>query len=94
MECIKYNIKDIINNIPKYEKNSTEEITKEEEIKYYDNILNNIESGFTSEYYDATSLDYGENEVLIDNGKIKVTLTTTQNQINNTSNDNMTSIDL
>ena len=71
-ECIKYDIKNLINTIPKYEKNSTEEIikyeknskekitkyeknlteeiTKEKEIKYYDNILDNIESGFTSEY--------------------------------------------
>ena len=103
-ECIKYDIKDSIDIMPKYEKNSTEEIikyeknstekiTKEEEIKYYDNILHNIESDFTSEYYDTSNLDSGENEVLIETDKIKVTLTTTQNQINNT-NDNMTSIDL
>ena len=87
MECIKYNIKDII---LKYENNETR--GKEEDIKYYDNTLFNIESGFTSEYYDTSGIDNGLEEV-IETGKIKITLTTTKNQINNTK-DNMTLIDL
>ena len=80
MECVKYDIKE-----------STEEITREEKIKYYDKILENVESIFTSKYYNTSILESGQDQILIDNEKIKVTLTTTQNQINNI-NDNMTSI--
>ena len=80
----------MIQNIPKFIKNETEETKKEVEIKYYDTVLENIETGFVSEYYDTSNLDGGEEEVIeIDN--MKVTLTTTQNQVNNTKN-NMTSI--
>ena len=89
-ECIKLDIKNMIQNIPKFIKNETEGVDKEEEIKYYDTVLENIETGFVSEYYDTSNLDSGEEEVIeIDN--MKVTLTTTQNQINNTNN-NMTAI--
>ena len=89
LECIKYDIKNIIQNIPKFEKNETKQ-GKEEEIKYYDNVLKAIESGFTSENFDTSFLDEGEDEV-IETEKIRITLTTTQNQINN-KNDNITSI--
>ena len=89
-ECIKYDIKDMILKIPKYEKNDTDNKSKEEEVKYYDEVLDNIELGFTSEYYDTSNLDSGKEEI-IETEKMKITLTTTQNQINNTK-DNMTSI--
>ena len=77
MECIKYDIKESILNISNYEKKETEEIAKEEKINYYDKILENIESIFTSEYYNTSILESGQDQILIDNEKIKVTLTTT-----------------
>ena len=75
MECIKYEIKDILQNIII---NATQ-MGKEEEMKYYDNILTTIELGFTSEYYDTSKIDKGEEEV-IKTEKMNITLTTTQNQ--------------
>ena len=84
----------MIENIVKYEKNETEteEKAKEEEIKYYDQIIEKIEEAFTSDNYDTSNLDKGEDEV-IETEKMTVTFTTTQNQKDN-SNNNMTSIDL
>ena len=67
-------------------------ILKEEEIKYYDNIIQNIENKFTSEKYDTSNLDKGHDEI-ITNGRITTTLTTSKNQRNNINN-NMTRIDL
>ena len=91
MECVKNTeIKNVIENIIKKEKNETN--TKEEEIEYYDTILENIENAFTDENYDTSDLDNGKDEV-IETEKMTVTFTTTQNQKNNL-NDNMTSIDL
>ena len=55
-------------------------------------MLQNIEEGFTSEDYDTSNLENGEDDVFEDE-KMTVTLTTTQNQKNNTNN-NMTIIDL
>ena len=93
-QCIKNDIKNMIQNIIKYEKNETEseEKMKEEEVKYYDQIIENIEAGFTSDNYDTSNLDKGEDEV-IETEKMTVTFTTTQNQKDNTNN-NMSSIDL
>ena len=84
----------MLENIVKYEKNETEseEKMKEEEVKYYDQIIENIEAGFTSDNYDTSNLDKGEDEV-IETEKMTVTFTTTQNQKDNTNN-NMSSIDL
>ena len=65
---------------------------KEEEIKYYDEILDNIESGFTSENYETSNLDNGKDD-LIKLDKITITFTTSQSQKNNI-NYNMTTIDL
>ena len=42
MECIKYDVKDKIENIIKNKKNETEELDKKEEIEYYDTIIENI----------------------------------------------------
>ena len=65
---------------------------KDEEEKYYDEVLENVDSIFTSEYYDTSSIDNGNEEVMeID--KMKIVLTTTDNQ-KNSNNENMTSIDL
>ena len=79
-------IKSIIKDLLKYEKNETvikdKEKAKEEEIKYYDTILENIETGFTSEDYDTSNLDKGEDEV-IETEKMTVTFTTTDNQKKN-----------
>ena len=57
-----------------------------------DLMLKNIEKGFTSDDFNATNLEEGKNEI-IEYKKFKVTLTTSQNQKNNTKN-NETSIDL
>ena len=53
------NISNIIKNMIKFDENKTR--TKEEENMLYDNILITIEDSFTSELYDTTKLDNGEN---------------------------------
>ena len=81
--------------ILKYVTNETktnEKKEKEEEIKVQDKILETIEEGFTSDNYDTTNLEKGKDEI-IETDKMKITLTTTDNQKNNT-NTNMTTIDL
>ena len=88
IEEIKDKIKDLFN----YEKNETKEMNKEEEIKIYDMIVKDIENVFTSENYDTSKLDKGEDQV-IKAEKMTITLTTTQNQKNNTDI-NMTLLDL
>ena len=65
---------------------------KEEEIKAYDTLIQNVEDIFTSENYDTSNLDKGEDQV-ITTEKMTITLSTTQNQMNNTNN-NMTLLDL
>ena len=91
-ECIKYDIKDIIINlILNVEKNKTEK-SKDEEIKYYDNILQTIENEFTSENYDTSKIDNGQDDI-IRTEKITTTLTTCENQ-KNIINNNVTRIDL
>ena len=92
-KCIKYNIKNVIQNIIKFEKNDTEQTTMEEEIELFKTIIDNIEEGFTSEDYDTSNLDKGEDEI-IETKTMTVTFTTTQNQKNNNTNNNMTTIDL
>ena len=84
-------VEDVINYILNIEKNRTEG-SKLEQIKYYDNILQNIESSFTSIHYDTSKIDSGIDEI-ITTDKMTVTFTTTENQKNNINN-NMTSIDL
>ena len=49
-------------------------------------ILENLEKGFTSEDYNASKLDNGQDEI-IEYEEMKITLTTTENQKNNTDND-------
>ena len=91
-ECIKYNIKDILKHlIIDNERNGTKK-SNEEEIKFYDNILKKIEDEFTSDDYDTSNIDNGQDEI-IKTEKITTTLTTSENQRNN-KNNNMTKIDL
>ena len=77
------------------ENNEDNQKENEEETKAQDIMLQNIEIGFTSEEYDTSSLDKGEDEVFEDE-KMTATLTTTQNQKDSTNNktNNMTMIDL
>ena len=91
-QCIKNNIRNIIQEIFSYEKNETNERDTEEEIKYYDKIIEQIESIFTSENYDTSNLDNGKDET-IKTEKMTITFTTTQNQKNNINN-NITTIEL
>ena len=79
----------------KYKKNYTlEEMTPQEEIDYYNDIIRNIEAIFTDKNFDTKNLDIGLEKV-IKKGKITITLATTQSQKNKTSdNYNMTIIDL
>ena len=82
--------------IQNYKGNKTDERNKdenkEEDRRAQDIMLQNIEEGFTSEQYDTSNLENGEDDVFEDE-KMTVTLTTTQNQKSN-SNNNMTIIDL
>ena len=91
-ECTKYNLNNMIQNMLKTERNETEKISKEEEIKFNDNILKSIEEGFISENYDTSNLDKGEDEI-IKTEKMTITFTTSQNQKDN-KNNNMSTIDL
>ena len=86
---IKQDIEDIIKNILINNEGNQTEKTKDEEIKYYDNILKIIENEFTSENYDTFNLEHGQDDI-IKTEKIITTLTTSENQKNN----NMTRIDL
>ena len=84
-------IKELMQNIIKYE-NTTKDITKEEETEFYDNIVSNVEDILTSENFNTSSLDGGDDQV-IQTEKMTITLTTSQNQRNNTNN-NISTIDL
>ena len=91
MECIKYDFKDIINDLLENERNEIEK-SKLDEIKYYDNILNIIQKEFLSNNYDTSNVDNGEDDI-IKTEKLIITFTTTENQRNNINN-NMSKIDL
>ena len=93
-ECIELDFDDISSYLLANKLNGTQ--SKEEEIKFYDSILKNIENGFTSEAYNTSDIDNGIEQILKAD-KLTITLTTTKNQknnINNNINDNMTAIDL
>ena len=59
---------------------------KDEEIRCYNSILKNIEDTYTANNYDTSKFDNGEDEI-IKKEKLKVTLTTSQNQKNNLNSD-------
>ena len=94
-ECIKNDINNLMQEIIKFEKNETKEDNteqkKEEEVKYYDAVIENIEKAFT-ENYNTNNLDSGKDD-MIETEKMKITFTTTDNQKNN-KNDNETKINL
>ena len=85
-------IKKMIEDLINYENNETIKKTKEEEIKYYYNALQNIEKVFTSENYDISDLNNNAFE-MYETKNIKIAFTTSFYQKNNI-NDNMTRIDL
>jgi len=91
MKCIKNNINNIVDEII-LEKKELEKMSKEEEIRYYDNIIKTIEKGIEKNY-DTRKLDNGEYEIK-EIEKMKWTLTTLKNEKNHINNKNMTSIDL
>ena len=74
----------IINNLLNNRNNYTE-IIKEEEIDFYNNILNTIEKRFISDNYNTKDLDNGE-EQIIKTEKMIITFTTIENQKNNINN--------
>ena len=86
MECIKNDINFLINQF-KYDKN---EPNKTKEIEYYDLILDEINKFILSEYLNLSNIDDGIDEI-IKTEKMKITLTSTNNQKNNINN-NVTSI--
>ena len=69
------NIKNMIENIL-ITNNKNETI--ENKTEYYDTILHTIENIFTSENYDTSKIDSGEDDIVEDD-KMKITLTTTYN---------------
>ena len=83
---LNYDIDEVIKNL-----NITLGDSREDEIYYYDAIINYIESVFTSRDYNLTNLDNGIDE-MFDFRKIKVLFTTTKNQKYNINNE-MTVID-
>ena len=89
IEDIKY-IDNLIENILVFE--DEEKKTKEEEIKIYNEILVAVDSIFSSNNYDFSNIDKGE-EQIIKAQKLLITLTNTINQKNNYAS-NMTTIDL
>ena len=54
-----------------------------------DKFLDNIEKGFTSENYNTSGLESGKDDIIQDN-KITITLTTTDNQKNSDHNSQAT----
>ena len=85
-----YDIKDIIQNISDIINNEIKE--KENEVQYYDNIIHNFEKLITSNNYNISKIINGKDEVMED-GKIKIILTTNNNQ-KKYINKNITLIDL
>ena len=86
-KCPKYDeikkiLEDLINN----------KTMKEEETKYYDTILEYIEDIMTSNKYNTSALDGGNDEI-IKTEKVKVIISTSENQKNNIDN-NATTVDL
>ena len=84
------NLDDILDYLLSNGLNGTE--SREEEILFYDNILSNLEYGFTSETFDTSNIENGIDQIL-KTEKLTITFSTTKNQKNNI-NKNITTIDL
>ena len=82
-ECNKYNFENILEDL---KENDIKNMSKEEEINYYDNFRKNIEKILTSSNFDDNVVKY------VKLGKMSMTFSSLQNQQNNINN-NMTSID-
>ena len=80
----------------KKEENDTfildEKTKKKEEIKFQNKLLKTIEQSFISSNFNTSDLENGK-ESIIQNNKMTITLTTTENQ-KNINNNNMTRINL
>ena len=77
----------------KNEGDKENEDEKEEMIKAIDTMIQNVETGFTSDDYDTSGLESGNNDVF-EYGQMTITLTTTQNQKSDKENADVTTIDL
>ena len=66
---------------------------EEKNAKAYEIMFKNIELGFTSEEYDSLHLENGTDDI-IEYEKMKIILTTTNNERSNVNNPNETAIDL
>ena len=86
-ECIKSDIKNLMEDLDIYISNKREKMSKEEEIEYYDDLIKLIEEGF-KENYDTSKLDDGHYEV-ITTEKMRIVLTALQNQTNDNYDDNI-----
>ena len=87
-ECVKNcPIKNII------DKSCKLQVQEDEYDKVFDILLDNIETDFTSNNYNTSDLEQGNNDI-IQFEIMVVTLTTTQNQKNDINNSNTTTIDL
>ena len=91
LECIKNDFNNLLENLGIIKNNKLKKMSKEEEVKYYDNIIAIIEEGLASNY-DTSKLDDGQDEY-ITLEKLTISITTVENQKNNI-NSNMTRIDL
>ena len=91
LECIKNDFNNLLENLGIIKNNKLKKMSKEEEVKYYDNIIAIIEEGLASNY-DISKLDDGQDEY-ITLEKLTISITTVENQKNNI-NSNMTRIDL
>jgi len=63
------------------------------EITVEDMILENIEDDLTSGEFNTSDIDGGQDDI-IEEKNLKITLSTSKNQKNNTKNQNVTSIEL
>ena len=79
-ECVKYNIQNIINDKEKLI-NETENISKEKEEEYYNDVINTIKNIFESKDYDTSNIDNG-GEDIIETNRMKIIIAKIENQKN------------
>jgi len=80
-KCIKNIFKNIMQELIISEKKETKQISSKEEIDYYDNLINSIETKFIENYH-LLNLENGDDEIIITE-KMTMILTSLQNQKNN-----------
>ena len=79
--------------INKIQEKENKKEKEEDNTKAYDIMSRNIEIGFTSDEYDTSNLENGNNDI-VKFEKMTFTLTTTENQINDKNNSYTTTVDL